>query len=246
MTTGYTQEALDRLHRQMLERAPPLPTLDNLKTTPTVLSAAWNGSHVGILLYLQFQAGQHITVDLGCVVALELMNGINDRAHELGWWDEVEPGHAPDDRLPLFNWEYTDKTLIIVSLTTGATPEGILVHFKDSDDGSTMVFLPRSIARGVAIGMASIGEMAKWWNEDFVLQPAQMPDDLTIQRAANQLIQQYGERAIFEATERSNAAIRAGDAFNYELWQRVRGAVEEMQRTKPQAGEAINLGDKQR
>jgi hypothetical protein len=240
MTTGYTQLELDRLHRQMLERAPPLPTLADLKTAPVVLSAAWNGSYVGIILHLQFQAEQYIAVDLSCVVALELMNGINDRAHDMGWWDEIEPGLAPDDRLPLYNRERTDKTLNIVSLTTGATPEGILVHLKDSDDGSTVVFLPRSIARGVAIGIAGVGELAKWWNEDFELLPAQMPDDLTIQRAANQLIKRYGPRASSEATERSSAAIQAGDAFNHELWQKVWWAVQEIQATTPKLGKVVN------
>jgi hypothetical protein len=240
MTTGYTQQDLDRLHRQMLNRAPPLPTLADLRTAPIVLSAAWNGSYVGIILNLQFQAEQHIAVDLSCVVALELMNGINDRAHDMGWWDEVEPGQAPEDRLPLFNCDRTDKTSNIVSLTTGAIPGGMLVHFRDSDDGSTLVFLPRSIARGVAIGIAGIGEMAKWWNEDFELLPAQMPDDLTIQRAANQLIERYGPRASSEATERSNTAIQAGDAFNHELWKKVWWAVQEMQGTTPKFGMAIN------
>lgn len=240
MTTGYTQEDLDRLHCEMLERAPPLPTLADLKTSPVALRAAWNGSHVGILLYLEFQAEQRIVLDLNCVVALELMNGINDRAHDLGWWNEIEPGHAPDDKLPLYNWDRTDRALNIVTLCTGALHEGILVHFKDSDDGSTLVFLPRSIARGVVIGIAGIGELAKWWNDDFELLPAQMPDDLTVQRAANQMIKWYGNSAASEAATRSNLAMDAGDMFNHLLWQRVLLSVQELENATPRPGAAIN------
>jgi hypothetical protein len=226
MTTGYTQPELDHMHRQMLDSCPPLPTLADLKSAPTVLSAAWNGSHVGILLYLEFQAEQRIVIDLNCVVALELMNGINDRAHDMGWWDEIAPGHAPEDKLPLYNWDRTDRALNITTLTTGALPEGILVHFKDSDNGSTLVFLPRSIARGVVIGIAGIGDLAKWWNDDFELLPAQMPDELTVQRAANQVIKRFGDSAASEAAMRSNLAMETGDMFNHLLWQRVLRAVQ--------------------
>jgi hypothetical protein len=240
MTTGYTQADLDRMHQQMLKNSPPLPTLDDLRTAPTVLSAAWNGSYLGILLFLQFQAEQWIVVDLNCVIALELMNGVSDRAHDMGWQDEIEAGHAAADGFPLFRGDRSEKTLNIVSLTTGTTPDGILVHLRDSDGGSTLVFLPQSIARGVAIGIASIGELAKWWNDDFELLAAQMPDDLTIQRAARQLIKQCGIRAAAEATMRSNIAIEIGDTFNHQLWQKVHWAVEKMQGTAPKSDEVIN------
>jgi hypothetical protein len=39
---------------------------------------------------------------------------------------------------------------------------------------------------------------------------------------------------------RSNAALEIGDRFNYELWQRVCMAIQELERGKPKDGEAIN------
>jgi len=36
-----------------------------------------------------FQAEKHVALHLNCVVAKELMDGINDRACEHGWWDEI-------------------------------------------------------------------------------------------------------------------------------------------------------------
>jgi hypothetical protein len=58
--------------------------------------------------------------------------------------------------------------------------------------------------------------------------------------AAKQLQDRYGERAAMEAAERSNAALEAGDTFNYELWQRVMMAIQELERTKPLDGESVN------
>jgi hypothetical protein len=168
------------------------------------------------------------------------MNGINDRAHDMGWRDKIESGHAPEDKLPLYNWDRTDRVLNITTLTTGALPEGILAHFKDSDGGSTLVFLPRSIARSVVIGIAGIGDLAKWWNDDFELLPAEMPDDVTVQRAADQMIKRFGDSAASEAAMRSNAAMDVGDMFNHLLWQRVLLAVQELERTAPKLRNAIN------
>lgn len=78
MTTGYTQADLDELDRLMMDRAPPPPTLADLKNSPSVTTVAWNGSYTGILLQLQFQAGQAMVLHLNCVVALELMHGITE------------------------------------------------------------------------------------------------------------------------------------------------------------------------
>jgi hypothetical protein len=116
----------------------------------------------------------------------------------------------------------------------------MLVTFGERERESITIFLPRSVARGVVVSIMGIGETAGWWNDNFELLPAQMPDDLVVWRAANQLIQRYGKGASSEATERSNAAIEAGDVFNHELWKRVWWVVGELERTKPKAGEAIN------
>ncbi len=46
-----------------------------------------------------------------------------------------------------------------------------------------------------------------------------------IERAAHQMIKQYGKDAPKQAALRSNAAMDAGDSFNHELWLRVAMAV---------------------
>ncbi len=240
MTTGYTQADLDELHRLMMDRAPPPPTLDQLKTSPSVTAAAWDGSYTGLLLQLQFQAGQSMVLNLNCVVATELMHGINDAAMKYGWWDAMPAGQADEDALPIYSTDHDDTAMAVFTLATGATNDGVLITFGEDKDHTITVFLPRSVARGVVVSIMGIGETAGWWNDEFALLPAQMPDDLVVMRAANQLIQRYGKRASSEATERSNAAIEAGDVFNHELWKRVWWAVGELERTKPSPGEVIN------
>jgi hypothetical protein len=240
MTTGYTQADLDELHRLMMDRAPPTPTLDQLKTSPSVTAAAWDGSYTGLLLQLQFQAGQCVVLNLNCVVALELMLGINEAAETYGWWDAKPAGQVDEDALPIYSTDHDDTAMAVFTLATGATNDGILITFGESEGNTITVFMPRSVARGVVISVMGIGETAGWWNDEFELLPARMPDNLVVMRAANQLIQQYGKRASSEATERSNAAIEVGDVFNHELWKRVWWTVGELERAKPSPGEAIN------
>jgi hypothetical protein len=54
--------------------------------------------------------------------------------------------------------------------------------------------------------------------------------------AANQIIRMYPEEPEFEAAQRADAALAAGDAFNAQLWERVATAVRELLRQKPQSG----------
>jgi hypothetical protein len=240
MTTGYTQRDLDELHRLMMDRAPPLATVEDLKTSSSVSAVAWNGSLTGILLQLQFPAGQAMVLNVNCVVAQELMDGINEAAMKYGWWDETPAGLAPEDTLPIYSTDHNDKAMPVFTLSTGAMPEGMLIAFGEDQENFIRVFVPRSVARGLVVSIIGVADAAGWWNDEFVLQPAIMPDQLVIHRAANQLIKQYGERASAIATERSNAAIEAGDAFNHELWKSVWWAIGELERTKPRPGEAIN------
>ena len=53
-------------------------------------------------------------------------------------------------------------------------------------------------------------------------------------------MKRYGERAAMEAGLKANGALEAGDMFNYELWQRVCTAVQELERTNPDFKKAIN------
>jgi hypothetical protein len=228
------------MHRVMLDSAPPLPTLADVKSAPSATAVTFNGSYSGILLLLHFPAEQHMAFHLNCVVAQELMDGINDRACDHGWWEEMEAGHGPNDILPVCDNAYNKSAHQVVAVTTAAIPEGILVHLKDNDGRSTILFLPKSLARGVAIAVSTVGEAAKWWDEEFKLLPAQVVDDRTIHRAANQMIKKHGKRAAREVAKRVNEAMAVGDKFNLELWQRVSVAVEAMKQTTPGPDEPIN------
>jgi hypothetical protein len=240
MTTGYTQADLDHLHRLMMDRAPPLPTLDDLKTTPSVTAAAFNGSHTGLLLLLEFQAEQRMILNINCVVALDLMHGINDAATAFRWWGAVPAGEAEADALPIYSTDHDDSALAIFTLGTGALNEGMLITFGDGQGGNVRVFFPRSVARGVVVSIMSVAEQAGWWNDKFVLQPARVPEEIEIERAANQLAKHYGKAAVWVAVSRSNEAMEAGDTFNHALWQRVSWAVHELERPVLKPGEAIN------
>jgi hypothetical protein len=175
---------------------------------------------------------------LNCVVALELMFGISEAIVNCGWGD-VAPEHK-DEHLSLLDTERDGRAWNVASLTTGASPEGLLVNFGDGEAANVRFFLPRSVARNVLLAINSAGETAGWWDKEFNLQPAQMPSDAVILRAANQLMKRFGERAAMEAGLKANSALELGDMFNHGLWQRVVMAVQELERIAPTKGESVN------
>ena len=192
-----------------------------------------------MLFNLQFQAQQFMLFHLNCVVAQELAVGIDEAAKTFRWW-EAEPQSKPDDLLPMFNTEQDTRAWNAVSLTTGAAPNGLLVNLSDGDKGRFRFFLPRSLARRVFISIHAAGQTANWWDKEFNLLPAQMPDDTVILRAANQMIKQHGDRAAAETAQRSDASMALGDMFNHRLWDRVRIAVQDLERAKPDDTEKLN------
>ena len=64
--------------------------------------------------------------------------------------------------------------------------------------------------------------------------------DLDIWRAAHQMIKRYGEKAVWEAAERSNAALELDDMFNYELWLRVVMAIQSGKFGNSKDGEVVH------
>ena len=85
-----------------------------------------------------------------------------------------------------------------------------------------------------------MGAAGDWWDQDYEWKPAIMVDDVVVARAANQLIERYGDRAGMEASVRSNQAQKERDQFNYELWQRVALAVAKLPQPKPTNSKIIN------
>ncbi len=63
-----------------------------------------------------------------------------------------------------------------------------------------------------------------------------MITDLEIWRAANQLIQRYGDDAGFEAAKQADAMIEAGDPEGLAVWKRILKAVDELLAREPPRG----------
>ncbi len=59
-----------------------------------------------------------------------------------------------------------------------------------------------------------------------------MLSDIEIWRAANQLIERYGECAEFEAAQRADAMLENKDVEGQAAWKRILAAVKELQSTE--------------
>ncbi len=67
-----------------------------------------------------------------------------------------------------------------------------------------------------------------------------MTSDLDIFRSAQVLVKQHGEDAPIHAAMRADTMLDKGDLDGYAVWKRILRAVEELQVTLPQSGEAIH------
>ncbi len=67
-----------------------------------------------------------------------------------------------------------------------------------------------------------------------------MIPDVDIYRAANVVIEQYGEDAQIHSTKRASAMLDKGDLDAYAVWKRILRAVGELQGTEPKSGEAVH------
>ncbi|MEP7355322.1 MAG: hypothetical protein ABI824_18985 [Acidobacteriota bacterium] len=62
-------------------------------------------------------------------------------------------------------------------------------------------------------------------------------ESIEIYRAANQLIERFGDNAGLETAQLADAALDQGDRFNFNLWTRINTAVLQLQRVHPKRGE---------
>ncbi len=67
-----------------------------------------------------------------------------------------------------------------------------------------------------------------------------MNPDIDIYRSANVLVKQYGEDAPIQAAMRADAMLDKGDLDGYAVWKRILRAVEGLQKTEPESGEAVH------
>ena len=64
-------------------------------------------------------------------------------------------------------------------------------------------------------------------------------EDIEVWRAANQLIQRYGQDAELEAAKRADAMLEAGDIDRQRVWQRILKAVDELLAEEPPLGTTV-------
>jgi hypothetical protein len=64
-------------------------------------------------------------------------------------------------------------------------------------------------------------------------------EERDIWRAANVLVQQYGQDAEFKAAERCDAMIEAGDIEGLAVWKRILKAIDGLMAEDPPAGTAL-------
>ena len=67
-----------------------------------------------------------------------------------------------------------------------------------------------------------------------------MISDLDIWRAAQVMSKRYGDGAATEAAQRANEFLDQGNLDGQRVWMRIVQAIEELQRERPRAGEAVH------
>ena len=67
-----------------------------------------------------------------------------------------------------------------------------------------------------------------------------MTEEVDIWRAANLLVKRHGADAAAAAAQRADELLAEGDTEGQRVWKRILAAVQELQRTKPAAGERRN------
>ena len=169
MSTGFTAGQIAELQETAMRLAPELPNAAALKSALEIQRVATAGTELGLLLRLSVKdKTKPITFFLNCVIALELMIGINKAATEAGWWDRPEESKAKP--LPELQRGDLGGAHFIISLLTASEPNGLFVIFGDGDKTFTL-YIPRRFAAELLAAISAVGERAKWWDENFQLLP---------------------------------------------------------------------------
>ena len=169
MTTGYTAFRLEELRQISIQRAPGLPTLEKLRKAPAIEQLATAGTELGMLLRLSLKGRRKPeTLFFNCVVARELMIGINKAAMEAKWWNQLElSGTEP---LPDLVREDLETATPVIALSTLSEPRGLFVNATDGKE-TWLFYIPRRFAADLFSAINDIGERATWWDRNFRLLP---------------------------------------------------------------------------
>jgi hypothetical protein len=175
MATGYTQDQLDELWREMEEHIPPIPTGADKRRAPTVNTLTAAGTEFGVLFNFGFESGKSQMMFLNCQAAKELAGALNNAARNYKW-DKMELGPLPSGRLAFPDPDDLGLATLVTSLSTDSTPKGVGVNFYMPDyRGSPInmiVFFPPIAAWQVVATVLAAANTAKWFTQDLELIPA--------------------------------------------------------------------------
>lgn len=65
-------------------------------------------------------------------------------------------------------------------------------------------------------------------------------EEIDIWRVADLLVKEYGDEAVFLASQRADAMLDQGDTDGFTAWLKIVKAIETLQRKRPPEGEVLN------
>lgn len=169
MATGWTQEQLNYLRREMEENAPPIPTKADKKNASRVTAMRASGTELGVVFNFGFKAGKSLLMAFNCVVAREFAGAINETGRILGWQKRgLSP--APAEHLLFPRPEDLESAIKVAALATDSTAGGITANFYVPEygaaPGTVPIFFPVKAALEVLTTVASAADAADWWATD--------------------------------------------------------------------------------
>jgi hypothetical protein len=172
MPTGWSQEQLNYLTREMEDNVPPIPTRALKKGAPRVTAMRAAGTELGMIFNFGLKDGKSIQVAFNCVVAKEFAGAINETGQILGWQKKgLLP--APADHLPFPKPGELPLAVRVASLATDSTADGILASFYAPEfaagNGTFTLFFPVRAALEMLISITNAAEAARWWTADYEL-----------------------------------------------------------------------------
>jgi hypothetical protein len=175
MATGYTQDQLDELWREMEEHIPPIPTRADKKDAPIVTALTAAGTEFGILFNFGFESDPPQMMFFNCSAARELAGAMNNAARTYKW-HEKKLGPLPSGHLENPTPDDLGPATPVTSLSTDSTASGVAVNFYMPvyrGSATTMVvFFSAQAAWQVVASVLSAANTANWFTPDLELIPA--------------------------------------------------------------------------
>jgi hypothetical protein len=173
MATGFTQAELDMLLAIIDEVAPPPPTkLDKIEA-PKVTALRIAITDKGALLNIETKGGETCMYWLNVWVAKELAGAISFSSDAYNWAKRgLKPN--PSDHIKVPEPSDLNAAAAIHSVATYGEPSGVIARFAIGNPIKyRTLYLPRTAALEIMMGLGNGGTQAQWWTEeDFELIPS--------------------------------------------------------------------------